>query len=315
MLPLLSGRAGGMEREAVRSGTKPLCMKAWVVKVCCTLRKICAALWHVWENSSLSDMSEQTPHLPSWLLMCTWGQSDQHPQASLFGGTGNRKMQAQGPWKEPVLRCSWKQHLVKMVTGYSCLRDLTSTWFGHLSISYLWTKTQPLALRYVMRLVLRFLWQTSVTLKPSAPPSHIPHLCLPQPPDFPPANPQEQNSHAHCSQIDVAPLSSELPGGGPGLCFSIQLCISGPHTPDVWEFALDLTLEEWLVNSHWVIQNCFLIFLVSRLCWILECFEHLFVVVNFLGVLLCLSGSCILELSFILYLCYKYLNAFPSSIS
>lgn len=37
-------------------------------------------------------MSEQTPHLPSWLTC----MSDPHPQASLFGGTGDRKMQA-GP--------------------------------------------------------------------------------------------------------------------------------------------------------------------------------------------------------------------------
>lgn len=90
----------------------------------------------------------------------------------------------------------------------------------------------------------RFLRQTSVTLKPSAPLSHIPHLFLPQPPNFPAASPQEQNSHACCSQIDVASFASELPGDGPGLCFSIQLCTSGSLTPDVWEFALDLTLEE-----------------------------------------------------------------------
>lgn len=247
---------------------------------------------------------------------CARGHLDQHPQASLFGGTGDRRMQAQGPWKVPALRCSWKQHLVKMVTEYSCLRDLTST--GLATWVFLTCVLNPSHLHCLMWCAwfsAPFLWQTSVTLKPSSPPSHIPHLFLPQPPDFPPANPQEQNSHAHCSQTDVAPLTSELPGGGPGLCFSIQLCTRGPHTPDVWEFALELTLEEWLVNSHWVIQNCFLILLVSRWCWILECFEHLFVVVNFSGVLLCLSGSCILELSFILYLCYKYLNAFPSSIS
>lgn len=102
---------------------------------------------HFEEHVQLCDVSEQTPHLPSWLLTCTRGESDLHLQASFFGGTGDRKMQAQGTWKEPVLRCSRKEHLVKMMADYSCLRDLTSTSFLTLVLlTFGLNPTQPLAL-------------------------------------------------------------------------------------------------------------------------------------------------------------------------
>lgn len=89
-----------------------------------------------------------------------------------------------------------------------------------------------------------------------------------------------------------------LPGGGPGLCFSIQLCTSGPHIPDVLGICPGFNTGR--VTFELPSGNTELLSYLFSLN--MMCSEYLFLVVHFSGVLLCLSGSCILELSFILSL-------------
>lgn len=178
MLPLLSCRAGGREKEGARSLTKPLCVKAWVVKACCTLWK---------KYVQLCDMSEQTPHSPSWLLRCTWAESDPHPQPSRLGGTGDRKLQAgssegacSGMFMERALSEDDDRLLMSQTPHLTC--------FGHLILLvFLTCGLNPSPLHYLMWCAwfsARFLWQT----------------CDPQ------TQGSCQNSQAHCSQIDVASL-------------------------------------------------------------------------------------------------------------